>query len=226
MRRGAQLLLVLAVLLAGCGGSTSATHHRPAAAPAPCVVGKPVLPHVPGAPQAWQEGPGQPIALACLHGRRFSGAAIVGYLAPEAGSCVAVYNPRFKESAEQLCEVGKTPWTVQCEGEAGCIHAFIQGAGFTELDGPLEARVRSLRVSVDGSPLKEGVMIANVAGRLARSIKAREAFRYFAVFVGRCVVPDQVRIEFLGAGGSVLGRTRGWDVTLPPCKAGEGAAAG
>lgn len=169
----------------------------------------------------WKEGPGQPVALACLRDRRYGGTAIVGYEDSSATPCVTPYIHRLIGSTEILCEVGGTPWTVQCEGDPGCIHYFMHEPDFTELDGPLEAQARGIRVFIDGRPFEGGVVVAHVEGRLEHSIGAREPFGYFAIFVDRCVVPDQVKIEFLGAGGSLLGETRGWDVVVPPCK-GEG----
>jgi hypothetical protein len=220
-KRGTAVLALLSSTLSliGCGGGEPAASSTDShLAPAPCKVGKSILPHVPKAPSLWKEGPGNPLALACLHDPRFGGAAIVGYLSPGAGSCIATYNPRFKEGIEYLCRTGAESWTSQCEGEPGCIHSFVNGAGFTEFDGPLEARVRSIRVSVDGKPREEGIAVAHVEGGLLRSMKVREPFDYFAVFIPSCLVPGQVKMEFVGSGGSVLGRTRGWDVVVPACK--------
>jgi hypothetical protein len=222
-------LLGLLTFSVGCGRSgsppTSSVASHPA--PAPCRVGRSVLPHVPDASSLWKEGPGDPLALACLRDPRYEGAAIVGYLSPGAGSCIATYNPRFKEGIETLCRTGAESWTSQCEGEPGCIHSFVNGVDFTEFDGPLETRVKGIRIAVDGRPFRKGVTVARVEGDLRRSLRAKESFGYFAVFLHKCVGPNQVKMEFLGAGGSVLATTRGWDVIVPPCKgAGKGSKAG
>lgn len=183
----------------------------------PCRVGKSALSHVPEAPALWKEGPGRPIVLACLRDRDYAGAAIVGYVTPGHESCVTAYNPRFKEGIERLCEIDGSPWTMQCEGAPGCIHTFFHSSDSTQIDGPMEARVRRIRVSIDGRPFESGVAIAHVGRRLGRSIATGESFGYFAVFIHSCVVPDQVRMEFLGAGGALLGKTHGWDAVVPPC---------
>jgi hypothetical protein len=163
----------------------------------------------------WTDGPGPTLTLACLKDSSFGAAAVVGFAAPPGGlACVAAYDFRPQEASAELCE--QATWTVQCEGH-GCVQFFYQEAGFTQLGGQLEAKVKKIKVLVDGKPLTKGVTVAHVEGRLARSIHSKEPFAYFIADVPGCVVPHQVKIELLGASGSSLGEADEWDVPVPPC---------
>jgi hypothetical protein len=223
--------VLLAVPFAGCGGgegaappssTRSAGRTRPAATPATlrvrpgaCEVGRPASSVVSPAPEAWREGPGAALALGCLHDS-FGEAILIGRPAPYGQSCVIAFDLRAREQLDELCEERGTSWTIQCDG-LGCVHYFVQEGGFTRLDGPLDARVKEIRVRVDGRALTKGVVFARVKGKLARSIAAAEPFGYFAVFLRGCVAPGQVRIELFGAGGSPLGEADPWDVLVPKC---------
>jgi hypothetical protein len=88
----------------------------------------------------------------------------------------------------------------------------------TQLDGPVDAKVKRVQVSVAGRPLEKGVVFASVKGRLLRAIGAREPFGFFLVSIPRCVAPAAIRIELLGADGSRLGKAQSWDVVVAPCR--------
>lgn len=230
---GIAALAIASALLVGCGGggedthgassSTQALHQAPPANPADCKVGKSALSFVSEPPSVWTDGPGPTLTLACLKDSSFGAAAVVGFAAPPEGlACVAAYDFRPQEASAELCE--QATWTVQCEGH-GCVQFFYQEAGFTQLGGQLEAKVKKIKVLVDGKPLAKGVTVAHVEGRLARSIHSKEPFAYFIADVPGCVVPHQVKIELLGAGGSDLGEADEWDVPVPPCPH-QGASSG
>jgi hypothetical protein len=220
---GIALVAVVVALLAGCGGggdtgstgsSTQTTRSARPANPAACKVGKSALPFVSEPASVWTEGPGPTLALGCLKDS-FGGAAIVGFAAPPGGlACVAAYDFRSQEASAELCE--QATWTIQCEGH-GCIQFFYQEKGFTQLGGQLEAKVKKIKVLVDGKPLSKGVVVAHVEGGLARSIHSKEPFAYFVADVPGCVVPHEVKIELLGAGGANLGVADEWDVPVPDC---------
>lgn len=222
---GIVALAIVAALLVGCGGGggsdtgsanpvSQATPSAPPSASA-CKVGKSALSFVSEPASVWTDGPGPTLALACLKDSSFGAAAVVGFAAPPAGlACVAAYDFRPQEASAELCE--QATWTVQCEGH-GCVQFFYQEKGFTQLGGQLEAKVKKIKVLVDGKPLAKGVTVAHVEGRLARSIHSKEPFAYFVADVPGCVVPHQVKIELLGAGGSHLGEADEWDVPVPPC---------
>lgn len=216
-------LAVACVLVAGCGGggstgSTSTAGEAPHSAPpspTACEVGKSALSFVSEPAAVWTDGPGPTLTLACLKDSSFGAAAVVGFAAPPEGlACVAAYDFRAQEATAELCE--QATWTVQCEGH-GCVQFFYQEAGFTQLGGQLEAKVKKIKVLVDGKPLAKGVVVAHVEGKLARSIHSKEPFAYFIADVPGCVVPHQVKIELLGAGGANLGEADEWDVPVPPC---------
>lgn len=230
------MLAIVGTLLAGCGGgggsntgsastASEATHSAPPN-PAACKVGKSALPFVSEPARLWTDGPGPTLALGCLRDSPYGGAAIVGFAAPPEGlACVAAYDFRSQEASAELCE--QATWTIQCKGR-GCAQFFYQEKGFTQLGGPLEAKVKKIKVLVDGKPLAKGVAVAHVEGRLARSIHSKEPFAYFVADVPGCVVPHQVKIELLGAGGTDLGEADEWDVPVSPCprahNAGRGSA--
>lgn len=232
---GVVVLAIAAILITGCGGgggsntgSASTASQAPSAPPSPsaCKVGKSALSFVSEPPSVWTDGPGPTLTLACLKDSPFGAAAIVGFAAPPEGlACVAAYDFRPQEASAELCE--QATWTIQCEGH-GCVQFFYQEKGFTQLGGQLEAKVKKIKVLVDGKPLSKGIVVAHVEGGLARSIHSREPFAYFVADVPGCVVPHQVKIELLGAGGSDLGEADEWDVPVPPCprarNAGRGSA--
>jgi hypothetical protein len=212
-------------LLMGCGGgggdtqtASSATHAARPVSPAgstACKVGKSALSFVSEPASVWTDGPGPTLALACLEDSSFGAAAVVGFAAPPEGpACVAAYDLRPQEASAELCE--QATWTIQCEGR-GCVQFFYQEAGFTQLGGQLEAKVKKIKVLVDGKPLAKGVTVAHIEGRLARSIHSKEPFAYFIADVPGCVVPREVKIELFGAGGASLGEADEWDVPVPPC---------
>lgn len=224
-------LAIAGALLGGCGGgggdaqtassSTRVSHPVPPSGPAACKVGKSALSFVSEPASAWTEGPGPTLALACLRDSSFGTAAIIGFAAPPGGlACVSAYDLRPQEASAELCE--QATWTIQCEGR-GCVQFFYQEKGFAQLGGPLEAKVKKIKVLVDGKPLEKGVAVAHVEGRSARAIHSKEPFAYFVADVPGCVVPDQVKIELLGAGGSDLGQADEWDVPVPPCPRQEGS---
>lgn len=222
-RLGVVLLAVIAALLAGCGGgggagststSTQATHSARRASPAACKVGKSALSFVSEPASVWTDGPGPTSTLACLKNSSFGATAIVGFAAPGGLACVAAYNFRSQEASGELCE--QATWTIQCEGH-GCAQFFYQEPGFTQLGGPLEAKVKKVKVLVDGKPLEKGVAVAHVEGQLARSIHSKEPFAYFVVDVPGCVVPHEVKVELQGAGGSDLGVADEWDLPVASC---------
>jgi hypothetical protein len=190
----------------------------PPASPAACKVGKSALSFVSEPASLWTDGPGPTLTLACLKGSSFGAAAIVGFAAPEGPACVAAYDFQSQEASAELCE--QATWTIQCEGH-GCVQFFFQETGFTQLGGQLEAKVKKIKVLVDGKPLAKGVTVAHVEGRLARSIHSKEPFAYFIADAPGCVVPHEVKIELLGAGGSNLGQADEWDVPVPSCPRGS-----
>lgn len=221
--------MVAGALLVGCGSgggsdtgsastATQATHSAPR--PAACKVGKSALSFVSEPASVWTDGPGPTVALGCLRDSAYGGAAIIGFAAPPEGlACVAAYDFRSQEASAELCE--QATWTIQCEGH-GCLQFFYQEKGFTQLGGQLEAKVKKIKVLVDGKPLDKGVLVAHVEGRLARSIHSKEPFAYFVVDVPGCVVPHEVKIELEGAGGSSLGQADEWDVPVPKCPESHG----
>jgi hypothetical protein len=226
------VLAIVAALLVGCGGgggdtqaassSTQTTHPVPPASPTACKVGKSALSFVSEPPSLWTDGPGPTLTLACLQDRSFGGAAIVGFASQGGGACVASYDFRAREAGGELCE--QSPWTVQCEGH-GCVQFYYQESGITEFGGPVEAKVKKIKVLVDGKPLDEEVMVARVEGKLARAIRTKEPFVYFVVHLHGCVNSQEVKIELFGAGGTDLGEADEWDVSLPNCpNAGRGSA--
>ena len=210
-------------LLAGCGrASDSATQGQsrtaaPPEAPRPdrCRVGAPALAAIPAAPPWWREGERPPVILACLRDDA-GGAALVGFRL-EGEPCVASYPFRKREALDERCTEPGASWTIQCEGRLGCTSAFVHRPGETRLNGPVDARVGRIDVSVDGKPLKGGLMFAAVKGRLARAIGAREPFGFFFVSIPRCVAPAAVRIELLASDGSRLGLAQPWDVIVESC---------
>jgi len=217
--------LLVAALLAGCGGggggetgSTSIASQatRPASpGPATCGVGKSALSFVSEPASSWTDGPGPTLTLACLKDRSFGGSAIVGFALQGGGSCVASYDFRPREAGGELCE--QSPWTVQCEGR-GCVQFFFREGGMTEFGGPVEARVKKIRVLLNGKPLsKKSMMVARVEGKFARAIRTREPFAYFVVHLHGCVDPHAVKIELFGADGADLGEADEWDVPVPSC---------
>jgi hypothetical protein len=226
---GVVLFFAVFALLAGCGsggsgGSTSSTSStKPIARSAACKVGEAALPFLTEVPGLWEEGSG-PIALACLRDRRFGRGALIGVAVPAVESCVAVYDSRIGEPRGELCEEGS--WTDNCEGTLGCVSYFLQEGGFTQFGGSVDAKAKKVEVLLDGKPLKRGVMVARVEGKLASSIGAKEPFVFFAAFIRGCVSPRAVKVELLGAGGSSLGAAQGWDVSVAPCPhgAGQGSA--
>lgn len=223
---GVILPALVAILLAGCGGgggtdstspSAQTTASASPAAPVACKVGKSALSFVSEPASLWTEGPGPTLALACLKDSSFGAAAIVGFAAPGGPACVAAYDLRSREASAELCE--QRTWTIQCDGR-GCVQFFFQAKGFTQLGGPLEAKVKKIQVLVDGKPLDKGVAVAHVEGRLARSIHSKEPFAYFLIDVPGCVVSHEVKIELQAADGSSLGQADEWDVPVPPCPPG------
>jgi hypothetical protein len=152
-----------------------------------------------------------------LRDDRSGGAALVGFAFGKA-SCVVPYGFEAGEAADERCTEPGTSWTIQCEGTLGCTSAFAHERGLTQLDGPVDARVRRVEVSVDGEPFRSGVMFASVKGKLMRAIGAREPFGFFYVAIPRCVAPAAVRVELLGGDGSRLGTAQGWDVAVESCR--------
>jgi hypothetical protein len=219
------LLATAALLLGGCGSGSGgdddsaepkARSSRPPR-PAACRVGESALPAIPDPPEWWLDKPGGPVALACPGKGASGGAAIVGFgLADQA--CVTAYDFRAREAFDELCEEPKSSWTIQCEGNLGCTHAFLHEAGLTRIDGPLDERVKRIRVLVAGKPLEQGVVVAQVEEKLGRAIQAAERFAFFAIVIPECVEPRQVRIELFGAGGDRIGTAEGWDAAVDKCR--------
>lgn len=215
----AWVALLLAVA-GGCGGGSEGTRRSAStriAPPGPCRAGGSIVPHVPDAPALWKSGPGTPIALSCAEDGVDPGAALVGYAIPGGGACVSAYGARLAEPLGELCEPPGSRWTIQCEGQ-GCVHYFWHTRKATFLDGPVAADARGVRVLVGGKPLRKGVIFATVRGRLMRAIRAEEPFGFFSVYVPRCLDPDEVKVELVGAGGKRLGVADPWDVAVQSCR--------
>lgn len=223
-RRWLVTALLAASVVAGCGsgsdGSPTAASRAsaPASKPRPdlCRVGGPALAAIPGAPGWWQESKRAPVILGCPEGGGSGGAALVGYVVGR-DACVASYRFQTREVLDERCTEPGTSWTIQCEGRLGCTSAFMHEPGLTQLNGPVDARVKRVEVSVGGKRLESGVMFVAVKGRLARAIGAREPFGFFYVEIPRCVRPAAVRIELLAADGSRLGTAQRWDVIVDKC---------
>ncbi|HET7455188.1 MAG TPA: hypothetical protein VFJ76_06675 [Solirubrobacterales bacterium] len=98
------------------------------------------------------------------------------------------------------------------------MHYFEHDPHATVLDGPVSAAAGGVRVSVEGKPLRQGVMLARVDGSIGRAIHAEEPFGFFAVYVPRCVEPSDIRIQLLGPGDSKLGVADEWDVSVEHCR--------
>lgn len=215
--RTAVAVILLLGLLASCGQSDQAS--TTASKETGCHAGESILPLVPGAPDWWKEGPGPTLALACLHDRVAGEAAIVGYSSPETtgGHCMTAYSLRLHQSHGEQCAAPGVPWNWSCNGAQGCIHGFFHEGGLTELDGPLTAKVKEIRVLVNGRPLRQGVTVAHIRGKTIRLIGAEEPFGFFLVFIRGCLRPDQVKVDFLGADGSPFGRVRSWNGPVINC---------
>jgi hypothetical protein len=213
------LALLVPCLLTGCGGgaaSTSSSEHsgrarlEAAKQPAVCKVGQSILGFIPEAPAWWREGTGPTLALACLHDR-VATAVMIGYASPEgenAGVCVTSYREAFNQAPTEHCSIPQLPWNWSCHGAQGCINDFMYQKGVTGLDGPLTQKVAGVRVLVRGKPLKEGVAVAQVRGETLRLIDAEEPFGFFLAFIPGCVLPREVKVEFLDGTGSRIGNSR------------------
>lgn len=216
----AGLLAIAIVLFAGCGGGgetgTQASGSARAANPATCRAGRSILPLVPEAPGFWTDGPGPTLALACLDDR-FGSGAIVGFASPDGPSCVAAYDFQSREESGQLCMEPGVSWMLQCEGDLGCVHSYFYEGKSTHISGRLDPRVRSIKVLVDGKPVRAGVMVGQIEGKVARSIQAERPIGFFAIYIPGCVSPPEVKIALFGANGSSLGLAHPWVVHVPGC---------
>jgi hypothetical protein len=216
------LLVVLSASVGGCGGSNADMTAATARPLAPCVRGKPVVPHVPEAPPSWTKGPRPAIALGCDWDNKVDpGTAIAGYPMPGGGSCVSVYFGRRREVFGELCEPTGTEWTSLCEGP-GCVHYFNHEADSTILVGPVPASVTGVWADVHGKYLVEGVVFVNVHGKSMHAIGAKEPFGFFSVYIPRCAEPSEVQVHMV-SGSKQAGLADEWDVEEPKCPPGHSA---
>jgi hypothetical protein len=231
-RRTLLTALLSMALLAGCGGASDSgvstdssppTRSSPPPRPSLCHVGASALAAIPGAPTQWREGRRDPVVLGCLRSGSPNGVALVGFSAAQR-SCVVSYVFQTREAFNERCAEPGASWTIQCEGRLGCTSAFVHEPHLTQLNGPVDARVKRVRVSVAGRPLARGVLFASVHGKLLRAMGAREPFGFFFVSIPRCVAPAAVRVELRGADGSDLGLAQPWDVIVEPCRGPAGEA--
>jgi hypothetical protein len=223
------LAMLIACLLAGCGGGSEApsanarrasssehpgkARREAAKRPATCKVGESILGFAPEGPVVWSEGKGPVLALACLHDR-VATAVIVGYPSPEgknAGYCVTSYRGGPSRAPSGQCAGAGVPSNWSCHGAQGCVAGFMYAAGLTGLGGPLTQKVAGVRVLVRGRPLKEGIAVARVRGETLQLIDAEEPFGFFLAFIPGCVPSGQVKVEFLDATGARMGLAHGWD---------------
>ncbi|MGN6816868.1 MAG: hypothetical protein ACTHK3_12425 [Solirubrobacterales bacterium] len=224
----AALMAALVCLVVGCGGGgdSGANSASAATGQAGCPVGKSVLKLVPKAPQWWKEGPGPTLALACVKDRFHGSAVIVGFASPFEGSCVTVYNLRAGLSHGEICTSEEGEWTdFFCKGGPGCVQGFVHEPGFTQLAGPVESKVKKIKVVVGGKPLKQGVALAQIENPAVRQIHAGEPFGFFVAFVPGCVVPHEVKVQLLDATGSQIGTAREFSGPAGGCSHRKGSRA-
>jgi hypothetical protein len=201
----AGIALLAALLCAGCGSgerdSATATSKK-----AGCRAGTSILPLVPKPSGWWTEGEGPTLALACLHDPVLGDAALVGYSSPEPGGghCVSAYNLTLRWTVGEKCAAPGYEWSYWCKAQ-GCVWTMGHNGNVTGLAGMLEASVKEIRILVRGKPLRHGVMVAQVRGRTIRSIGGQKPFGFFGAFLHGCVQPTEVKVQLMGAAGSLIG---------------------
>jgi hypothetical protein len=199
---------VLVYIIAGGDGGTRVAS---VAETGDCRVGGSPEALGPGAAGRFGEGSGSSLVLGCLRDRSYGGAAIVGYVGRKSETCVATYSMRLQKSRDPRCLSPRYDWTADCYAYRGCIYQYFYEAGFTHLEGPIDPDVRSLEVQVNDRTLRSGIEVARAAKPVARQLHRTLPFGYFLIVVPGCVVPDAVKINFLGAGGSSDGQAAPWE---------------
>jgi hypothetical protein len=170
---------------------------------------------MPGAPARFRESPRPPLVLGCLQDRAFGTAALVGYVTKGESTCAEVYELQLKRSHGAHCAEHLEDWTTECYGNFACIDYFVHERGFTQFEGPVDARVKTFEVRVDGRKLSSGMEVAQVDSRIAHRLDREKPIGYFVVRVPGCVEPDAVKIKLFNAKGFFIGKGGEWPTILP-----------
>jgi hypothetical protein len=213
--------------LAACGSGNSQSNtaagdtSHGGAAVSRCAVGQPPALKVRRVPPWVTEKrlSSPPIVLACFH-TAFSGSSeLVGFRNVGPAFCVTVDDLRWQEPHGEICTRSWLGAAQQwCRGELGCVEGYAHPHGLTQLSGPLDPRVRAVRMTVSGKPAGGEIDVAHISGALARNIHATKPFKFFVAFLRGCVPSKDVKLVLVGSGGSHLGKVRPWS---PPAGCGR-----
>lgn len=214
----AAFLVSAGVVFAACGGGDGdATATAEATT---CEVGNPPLLKNHRRVPTFVEEEGldsPPKIVGCLKDPLVGEAEIVGFRNFGPAVCLTIDAMKYREAHGELCTVYSEPATRRCQGKAGCITNYLHVHGFTEFSGPVDAKVKELKVTVKGRPVKRGFTIADISGKVAKSVYAPEPFGFFVAFIPGCIKAKDVKVSLFDANGSSMGVAGGWTAPAGPC---------
>jgi hypothetical protein len=214
----AALAVLLAAAFTACGGSDGGGAAT-AASSNKCEVGAPPILRslrVPTWVKKRHEGT-PPIVVGCFKEPPGGTVEIVGFGNFANSVCVSIENIRLEEAHGEVCTPDGMEPEARCERLLGCVTGYVFVEGMTEFSGPLDPKVKNIRILVNGKKADGTFGVAHINMGLGKQIQAAAPFGFYGAFLRGCIPPKKVDVILLNAAGKKIGTAGHWDAPAGEC---------